>query len=429
MLEKVPLFRNRRDSLHLLLLLFVLFTLSISFEYYNYKELTKFDSQLVNATVLKQYSKSKLTKKGKIKTYQVLKFKSDKGFVFYSTASKKLSNIKYTRVQLEVWAGKISFYEYMHGFYCFSKILKIYPDNSYKKRLNNFIDKQHKDKDISLLYQALFSAKQLPYELQKIFSNLGVSHLIAISGFHLGALSALLFFLIKYPYRFLQDRFFPYRSYKVDSFIMIGFFLLSYLLFLDSPPSLLRAFVMLIVGFVLYDRGVEVLSMETLLLTILLILALFVRLFFSLGFWLSSSGVFYIFLFLIFFKRHSKLWQFLILPLWVYLMMLPYSLVIFANFSIYHPLSILWTSLFTLYYPLAILLHILGHGDLLDFLLRNLMQLGEESILIEISYYFLVVQILLSLLTLYRKKILLLLVTYTLSLFFYVLYECYIVLT
>ena len=423
MLEKVSLFRNRRDFFHLLLLLFVLFALSISLEFYNYKELTKFDSQLVNATVLKQYSKSKQTKTGKTRTYQVLKLKSTDGFVFYSTASKKLKDIKYKKIQLEAWAGKISFYEYMHGFYCFSKILKIYPDNSYKKRLNSFIDKQHEDKDISLLYQALFSAKQLPYELQKIFSNLGVSHLIAISGFHLGVLSALLFFFIKYPYTFLQDRYFPYRSYKVDSFIIISLFLLSYLLFLDSPPSLLRAFVMLIIAFVLYDRGVEILSMQTLLLTVLLILALFPRLFFSLGFWLSSSGVFYIFLFLTYFKHHSKLWQFLLLPLWVYFMMLPYSLVIFGNFSVYHPLSIVWTSLFTLFYPLAMLLHIIGYGDLLDFSLQWLMQLGEGSIVLKLSAYFLLAQVLLSLLALYKKIFLPLLMSFTLSVFIYAIYN------
>lgn len=423
MLEKVPLFRNSREFFHFFLLIFLLFTLSLSFEFYNYKELTKFDTQLVNATVLKQYTKSKLTKTGKTKTYQVLKLKSDDGSVFYSTASKKLQDIRYRKVQLEAWAGKISFYEYMHGFYCFSKILHLYPNNSYKNRLNSFIDKQHKDKDISLLYQALFTAKQLPYKLQILFSNLGVSHLIAISGFHLGVLSTLLFFLIKYPYTFLQNRYFPYRSYKLDSFIIIALFLLTYLLFLGSPPSLLRAFVMLLVGFVLYDRGVEVVTMQTLLLTVLLILALFPRLFFSLGFWLSSSGVFYIFLFLIYFKHLSKTAQFLLLPFWIYLMMLPYSLVIFGNFSIYHPLSILWTSLFTLFYPIAIFLHTFGYGDLLDFSLRWLMHLEGKSVILEINPYYLGGEVLLSLLALYRKEFLLLLVSYSLSVFIYAIYN------
>jgi len=423
MIEKVSLFRNRRDFFHLLLLAFTLFSLSLSWEFYNYRELTKFDSQLIDATVLKQYTKTKLTKKGNTKTYQVLKLKSDKGFTFYSTASSKLSDIKYRKVQLEAWAGEISFYEYMTNFFCFSKILKIYPDSSYKTALNNFIDKQHSNRDISLLYQALFSAKQLPYELQTLFSNLGVSHLIAISGFHLGVLSAVLFFLFKGPYRLLQNRYFPYRSFKVDSFIFIILVLLSYLLFLDTPPSLLRAFVMLLIGFILYDRGIEILSMQTLLLTVITILALFPRLFFSLGFWLSSSGVFYIFLFLIHYKHLSKFLQFLLLPLWVYLLMLPFSLVIFGNFSLYHPLSILWTSLFTLFYPLSIVFHILNIGDILDGVLLYGMGLQTEAVKLSLSTTLLFLQVVLSFASLYKKSLLTLLIFYDLSIFIYAIYN------
>jgi len=403
MIEKVSLFRNGRDFFHFLILAFTLFTLSISLEFYNYKELTKFDSQLVNATVLKQYTKTKRTKKGKLKTYQVLKLKSDDGFTFYSTASKKLSNIQYKKIQLEAWAGDISFSEYMKGFFCFSKILQVYPDDSYKTQINNFIDKQHNDKNISLLYQALFSAKQLPKELQTLFSNLGVSHLIAISGFHLGVLSGVLFFLIKFPYKFLQNRYFPYRSFKIDTFIIIAVVLLSYLLFLDSPPSLLRAFVMLIIGFILYDRGIEIISMQTLVLTIIIILALFPRLFFSIGFWLSISGVFYIFLFLIHFKELSKITQFLLLPVWIYIFMLPYSLIIFGNFSIYHPLSIVWTSLFTLFYPLSIILHIFGVGNFMDGVLHSLIHIQSNPIKVAINQLWLIPIALLSLLSIYKK--------------------------
>jgi len=422
MIEKVSLFANKRDFFHFLLLSFTIFALSISLEFYNYKELTKFDSQLVNATVLKQYTKTKLTKTGKIKSYQVLKLKSEDGFTFYSTASKKLSNIQYKNIQIEAWAGDISFSEYMRGFFCFSKILQVYEDESYKTQLNSFIDSQHQDKSISLLYQALFTAKQLPRELQTLFSNLGVSHLIAISGFHLGVLSGVLFFLFKLPYTFLQDRYFPYRSSKIDSFIFISTLLLLYLLFLDSPPSLLRAFVMLLIGFFLYDRGIKVISMQTLLLTVILILAFFPRLFFSIGLWLSVSGVFYIFLFLIYFKHRSKIWQFIVLPFWVYFLMLPFSLVIFGNFTLLHPLSIIWTSLFTLFYPISILLHLFSHGDLLDSLLNSLMKLSTQNIKVELDVMLLAVQVILSFLSIYKKEFIYVLLFYSLSLFIYAIY-------
>ncbi len=422
MLERVPLFTNKRDVFHFFLLAFTLFALSLSYEFYNYKELTKFDSQLIDALVLKQYTKTKLTKKGKIKHYQVLKLKSDNGFTFYTSASSKLPDIRYKKVQLEAWAGEISFYEYLHGFYAHSKILQIYDTDSYREKLNRNIDAQHKNSDISLLYQALFSAKQLPYELQKKFSNLGISHLIAISGFHLSVLGGILFFLLKYPYKFLQNRYFPYRSYRVDSFWIVALSLYGYLLFLDTPPSLLRAIVMLIIGFILYDRGVEIISMQTLLLTAVLIIALAPRLLFSIGFWLSVAGVFYIFLFLIYFWHLKKLIQFLLLPFWVYLLMLPYSLALFGNFSIYHPLSILWTSLFTLFYPLGIFLHLLGFGYLFDDALLALIDLGEDAKVIHFDKIILAVAILLSLGAVYKRSFLYLLLLFSFSSFIYAIY-------
>ncbi|QSZ40896.1 ComEC/Rec2 family competence protein [Sulfurimonas aquatica] len=419
MIERVSLFNSKKEILYFLTLTFSILIFSLLYEFYNYKQLTKFDSALINATVLKQYAKTKLTKKGNPRTYQVLKLKSDEGFVFYTTASKKLRDIKYQHIQIEAWAGEISFYEYMSTFFAFSKILKVDEKESLKNRFNMFIDSQHKDKSNSSIYQALFSAKPLSRELQGIFSNLGVSHLIAISGFHLGVLSGVLFFLLKYPYKFFQNRYFPYRSYKVDSFVLISGILLLYLLFLDSPPSLLRAFVMLVVGFILYDRGVKIVSMQTLFVSLVMILIFFPRLFLSVGFWLSISGVYYIFLFLIHYKHLSKLWQFTLIPIWVYLLMLPYSLVIFSNFSVYHPLSIIWTSLFTLFYPLSILLHLIGFGDVFDGILMAFIEIDTAAVKIDLSYGWLILEVLFSLLSLYKKEFIYLLLFYSFSLFIY----------
>ncbi|HIC13431.1 MAG TPA: ComEC/Rec2 family competence protein [Sulfurimonas sp.] len=418
MIEKVSLFLSKKDFFNFFLLCCILLCISLGLEYYNYKQLTKFDSQLVNATVLKQYTKTKY-KKGKLKTYQVLKLKSDRGCTFYTTASTKLKDIKYKHITMEIWAGKVDFYDYMHSFYSFSKIIEVHPDKSYKTQLNSLINEQHKYKDISLVYQALFTAKQLPLELQKIFSSLGISHLIAISGFHLGVLSGILFFLIKYPYKFLQKRYFPYRSLKVDTFIIISISLLVYLLFLDTPPSLLRAFVMLLIGFLLYDRGLKIVSMQTLFLTIVLILVIFPRLYFSIGFWLSIAGVFYIFLFLLHYKDRSKIWQFLMLPLWLYFTMLPYSIIIFGNFSIYHPLSIIWTGLFTLFYPIGIFLHLIGYGNLLDPILSLLMHLETHTVKIVVDLKFLFIEMGLSLLALYQRIFMYLLLMYLGGFFIY----------
>jgi len=405
MLQKVSLFQEKKDLFIAFFILAFISFYSLLMEYNNYINLTKFDSQIINATLLKQYSKTKVTKNGKSKSYQVLKLKTSQGALFY-TSSKNLSLRVGAHLQLEVWAGKISFYEYMRSFYAFSKILREEKLIDLKQELNLSIQKQHLQNNIAAIYQALYTAKQLSKELQQKFSSLGISHLVAISGFHLGVLSALLFFLFKKPYQILQNRFFPYRSYKVDSFVLIIFLLFAYMLFLDTPASLLRAFSMLFIGFILYDRGIQLLSMQTLFITTLLLLALFPRLIFSLGFGLSIGGVFYILLFLIHFKHLSKLWQFFLLPVWVYLMMLPYSLIIFGNFSFYHPLSIVWSTLFTIFYPLSIFLHLINQGDFLDIVILKLTQMNNRSIVLDISTLYLLPTLILSFLGLFWRRFL-----------------------
>lgn len=423
MIERISLFNTKRDLfLFLLGSCFILF-FSLLIEYQNYQKFTRFDSQIVEATVLKQYEKTSTSSTKRPKTYQVLKMKSHEGLTFYTSAKKSLEDIKNKKVRLELYAGKISFYEFMTTFYAYSRVKHIYQTPTSKQELNSYIASFHPNSEIANIYQALYTATPLSKELQSTFSNLGVSHLLAISGFHLGVLSALLFFLIKPIYSFAQNRYFPYRNSKLDIFLIVSFVLLSYLLFLDSPPSLLRAFGMLIVGFVLYDRGIKIISMQTLFLTVLLLLVIFPRLVFALGFWLSVSGVFYIFLFLIHFKEMNKICQFILIPFWVYILMLPFSLAIFGNFSIYHPLSILLTTLFTLFYPLSIFLHVAGFGDLFDGVLQSLIRMGQNGMHVELSFLFLYLHVAFSLFSIYKKSFVYLLLHFNLSLFIYAVYH------
>jgi len=176
---------------------------------------------------------------------------------------------------------------------------------------------------------------------------------------------------------------------------------------------------MLLIGFVLYDRGIKIISMQTLLLTVILLLAFFPKLIFALGFWLSVSGVFYIFLFLLYFKHLSKIKQFILMPFWVYIMMLPFSLVIFGGFSIYHPLSIIWTTLFTIFYPLSIFLHLIGFGNLLDGILESFIGLAQNKEVVFIGYKWLVLHIALSLVSIYKKSFIWLLLALSLSFLIY----------
>ncbi len=417
-LQRVELFRRKREFLYFLLLCLFILSYSLLIEFQNYKTLTRFNSITLEATVLKQYVKTKESKK-----YQILKMKSDSGSIFYTSAKESFEDVRGKELTLELWVKRVTFYQYLTSFYAYSRVKDISQTESLKEKLNSFIASQHTNEDITNIYQALFSATPLNRGLQTSFSSLGVSHLLAISGFHLGVLSILLFFLLKIPYLFLQDRYFPYRNSKSDLFIVVALLLLLYLLFLDSPPSLLRSFAMLIIGFVLYDRGIKIISLQTLLLTVLLLLSLFPKLLFALGFWLSVSGVFYIFLFLIHFKHLSKFWQFIMLPIWVYLLMLPFSLAIFASFSIYHPLSIIWTTLFTLFYPLSIFLHLIEFGGLFDTMLESFILLAQSHRTIELNYGWLLLHLFISFVSIYKKSFLYYLLIYNFLILIYAVYQ------
>lgn len=421
-LQRLELFSTKKEFFVFLSICAFIFIYALLIEYNNYKNLTRFDTAFVDAQVIKQYKKSKLTKTGKKKTYQVLKLQAKEGFTFYTSVNKNFENIKNKKIKLKIYSSKISFYEYMTMFYAYSRVIHVNKTVSLKEKLNNKISVLHSSEQIASIYKALYTATPLDKELQNLFSKLGVSHLLAISGFHLGVLAALLYIVFKFPYRFLQQRYFPYRSFRIDSFIFVSVSLFIYLIFLDTPPSLLRAYTMLVIGFILYDRGYKIISMQTLLLTVILLLSFSPRLFFSIGFWLSVSGVFYIFLFLIHFKSLSKTWQFVLVPFWVYLMMLPFSLAIFGGFSIYHPLSIIWTTLFSIFYPLSILLHVLCFGDFFDFVLDWLLNLNDTDFLVDIGYMYIGLHVALSLVSVFRKKILYLLLFEAVLIFVYAVY-------
>jgi len=414
MLEKVELFKNKKEFfLFFVFILFILF-LNISYEFYKYKKLTSYKTATINAYVLNQY-----IKKSKYKKYKVIKLKTNDGHIFYTTASIRFRNVKNKFVTIKIYTSKITFLNYLKGFYANGRFLKIKNDTSQKHKILSIISQLHADKNISQIYQALFFAKPLSYELYNRFSALGISHLFAISGFHLGILSAFLFFIFNALYLIPHKYFFPYRNKNRNIFIISLFCIFLYLDFLEYPPSLIRAFGMMSVGFFLYDRGIKVISIQTLFISVLIIIAFIPTIIFSLGFWLSVLGVYYILLFILHFKD-LKIWQYyFLIPIWVYLMMLPTSLYIFHNFSIYHPFSIIIGLIFSLFYPLSIFLHLIGYGDIFDFLIAKLIYFPISSYKINLHYMVEISFLALSFLTLKYKKLIFLLFIYSLFIFGY----------
>ena len=358
-LERPELFDRRSLGVFLLAMLLVA-SFSLLRLYGNYLELKRFDTAQLDMQVLSHQIKT-----NKNKTYGLLKLHQD-NLTLYTRVSKHYRNLQGRSIRVMFWPERITFASYLGGTFVRSAVLKLYPDLDVKERLARYIAAQHHNHDMGALYGALFFATPMHSTLRSKLSALGVSHLLAISGFHLGLLSAFVYGILYWPYRLVQSRYFPWRHRNRDLFVLTLIVLGAYLLFLGWIPSLMRAFVMLLVGYVLYDRGIKVLSMQTLFLSVVLLLALWPMLFFSIGFWLSVAGVYYIFLFLMYVGGFSKLLQAVVLSFGVYVMMLPLALYLFGTFSLWHPLSMVWTLLFTLFYPLSMLLHVIGWGAMLD---------------------------------------------------------------
>ena len=327
------------------------------FAHHQYQNFLSEKKQLLNARVITQYPK---------KDYIVLKLKSS-DLTFYTTTREKIKDLSGYDVQMLLFLDSvdISFIDYITTFYAPSYILKAYSSDAPAAK---FIQNQHPNSaSFSEFYEAIFLAKPLSKQLRDIVASLGVSHLIALSGFHLGILSAILYFLMRPPYRFVQTRFFPYRHELFDLGLVVAVVLGIYLFITDFPPSLTRAYAMLVFGWVFVLLGVSILTYSFLFFVVTVLAVLDPSLLFSLSFFFSVSGVFYIYLLLDWLKTDSKILTTLAITVWVFIVMLPITHYFFDVTSLYQLLSLPLTILFTFFYPLALLLHSMGMGQLLQF--------------------------------------------------------------
>ncbi len=359
----------------------LLLTLNLYLEYLNYQKLDFSKPTSLNAQILLQYPKTKDQK-----TYFVLKLQS-KGMIFYTTIKEPLKNLQYRHAQ---FFGKIKFCSFLESLkscffqtYSFSLTRK----QDLKSRLRHFIDSAHSSALVGNLYRALFIGDSLNKDLRDRANALGINHLLAISGFHLGILSVSVYFLFSLFYTPLQKSYFPYRNAFYDIGVLVWVFLLGYLLLLDFLPSFFRAFLMGLLGFLACFFGVRLLSFKLLILACCIAIALLPKLLFSVGFLLSVCGVWYIFLFLkhtqIFFKDSSflkRFFQAIALSVLVFLNMLIIAHAFFPMFSPYQLFSIPLGLIFIVFFPLSLFLHAVGLGSLLDHLLNMPLTIPTISI-------------------------------------------------
>lgn len=391
-MNSLPLFANKRELFYTLFLVAILFVSSLSYEFYKYKELTEYSLHVSQANVINHYEKKSV----KGKNYHVLKLQSA-NFSFYTVRWDDVEVKKGDTVKVAFYTKDINFYSYLKGFFANSKFLHVTKVNQ-KSLIITYVENQH-DKELSReLYKALFFANPISKELRSDISKWGIAHLIAISGFHLGILSALFYFLLRPLYIFFQDRYFPYRNSFADLAFLVFMILGMYIYLIDFTPSILRAYVMSLVGFLLFSRGIKILSFATLFFTISIILIFFPKLIVSIAFWFSVCGVFYIFLFLQHFSTLNKISQFLFINFWVFVLMLPIVHYIFETFSLFHLLSPIISMIFVLFYPLSLALHVVNLGGVLDESILRFLSLDVDIKSIVVPLWFLLSYLLLSLL-------------------------------
>jgi len=355
----LSLFTTKKEIFYTLLVAMALFCLSFSYEFYKYKQVTTYSLHAATVKVMNCYEKTKNDR-----TYRVLKLKNS-DFSFYTTWKKSLHVKRGDELRVIIYTKTIDFYSYLKGFYASTKSLHV-KSRSKKNSLIEFVENQHTNKITKELYNALFFAITVSNELREDITKWGIAHLVAISGFHIGILSGILFFLFKPLYTFFQDRYFPYRNRTSDLSFLVFLVLGGYVYFIDMTPSVLRAFVMSLIGFFFFSRNIKIISFGTLFFTICFVLILFPHLVFSIAFWFSVSGVFFIFLFLYHFLHLNNVAIFILLHFWVYILMIPIIHCFFDVFSLYQFFSPFISMVFILFYPLSLILHVADLGGVMD---------------------------------------------------------------
>ncbi len=374
-MDKPKLFLDYREFLFVVGILLVIVAIRLYLLHSHYLEFVQKPFYYTKAKVLLQY-----TKKGNNRPYEVLKLQGKDGKPFYTTAHLR-DNIVGKIVRVKLMPDKsISFRDYL-GIYYVKSRLKVIGDvpPSTKNILSDAISAQHTDHNVTLLYQAIFLATAIPSKLREKISALGVSHLVALSGFHLTILWGIIYGLLSLLYKPLQQRWFPYRMMLLDMGLLTLVILGYYLWLVGMPPSLVRSYAMTIVMWLAMLLGIEIISFQLLGFVVALLLALYPALIVSMGFYFSVAGVYYIYL-ILHWSRGSSKWliSILYIPIGIFTFMQPIVHTLFGMVSVWQLLSPLLSLAFVLFYPLSIVLHIIGLGSLFDGGLAYLFELPSS---------------------------------------------------
>ena len=372
-MQKLQLLHTRLEWVAFILAIALYGGITTLFNFVHFTHLTDKKYQRIEGVVVNQYIKHKPSK-----SYTVLKIRHNGKFI-YTTAKKTLPSMINKNIKLKVITNQLTFGKYLKGtFYLPSFHIKKAKDSRYQKAID-FVQNQHQDPFTKEFFSGIFLASSIDIAHRKIFNLLGISHLVAISGYHITLLSFLLYLILSPIYSYCHRRYYPYRNKLYDLSIIIFAVLLIYTFWIGAPPSLIRAMVMVGIGIFFIIRHFKILSFKTLLITVSIILASDVSMLFSIGFWFSVAGVFYIYLFLHYFSHWHKALLFIGLNGWLFFAMQPIVHYIFPVTSFYQLLSPLLTMAFNLFYPLELFLHTINQGDILDTQLLHFINLIDKE--------------------------------------------------
>ncbi|MDS1315394.1 ComEC/Rec2 family competence protein [Aliarcobacter butzleri] len=376
-------------------ILFFALLINILFEYGKYLEFIDEEVFETKVGVLNIYQKD---------DFDILKLKTS-NFEFFTSIPKNQEIKKFDLLNILIVSRNIDFIDYLKGFYTktiyFDELQK---EQTFKDKIIKNIENNHKDEKIIELFNALFLAVPISKELRDVITAYGIAHVVALSGFHLVVLSFVIYWILYFPYKFFQDRYFPYRNRKLDILLITTAILFYYLILTDIVPSLLRAFVMFCLGIYLLRSNIKILSYMTLFYTFLIVIAFYPKYIFSIGFWFSIFAVFYIYLFIQYFKNYNKWLLFIFFNIWMFLIFNPIVHYYFPQTSYEQFYSIPITIFFNFFYPAEIFAHIFGFSNYFDEYLKIFIEYKIYVYEVFTPLYFYILYLLVSLLSIWSKK-------------------------
>lgn len=376
-------------------ILFFALLINILLEYSKYLEFIDEEVFETKVEVLNIYQKD---------DFDILKLKTS-NFEFFTSIPKNQEIKKFDLLNILIVSRNIDFIDYLKGFYTktiyFDELQK---EQTFKDKIIKNIENNHQDEKIIELFNALFLAVPVSKELRDVITAYGIAHVVALSGFHLVVLSFVIYWILYFPYKLFQDRYFPYRNRKLDILLITIAILFYYLILTDIVPSLLRAFVMFCLGIYLLRSNIKILSYMTLFYTFLIVIAFYPKYIFSIGFWFSIFAVFYIYLFIQYFKNYNKWLLFIFFNIWMFLIFNPIVHYYFPQTSYEQFYSIPITIFFNFFYPAEIFAHIFGFSNYFDKYLKIFIEYKIYVYEVFTPLYFYILYLLVSFLSIWSKK-------------------------